>query len=33
MRFAAEASGIGIIAEADDDEGTGPPEPGPSLVS
>jgi GGDEF domain-containing protein len=32
MRFAAEASGIGIVAEADDDEGAGPPEPGPSLV-
>jgi GGDEF domain-containing protein len=33
MRFAAEASGIGIVAETDDDEGAGPPEPGPSLVS
>jgi GGDEF domain-containing protein len=33
MRFAAEASGIGIVGEAEDDEGTGPPEAGPSLVS
>jgi GGDEF domain-containing protein len=33
MRFAAEASGIGIVAEADDDAGREPPEAGPSLVS
>jgi GGDEF domain-containing protein len=33
MRFAAEASGIGILVEADDDEGAEPPEPGPSPVS
>jgi len=33
MRFAAEASGIGIIGEADDDESAEPAEPGPSLVS
>lgn len=28
MRFAAEASGIGIVGEADDDGGAQPPEPG-----
>jgi GGDEF domain-containing protein len=31
-RFAAEASGIGIVGEGDDDGGAEPPEPGPSLV-
>ncbi len=33
MRFAAEASGIGIVSDGDDDWGAEPPEPGPSLVS
>jgi GGDEF domain-containing protein len=35
MRFAAEASGIGIVSDGDgDDDGSAePPEPGPSLVS
>lgn len=32
MRFAAEASGIGIVGEADDDAGAEPPESGPSLA-
>jgi GGDEF domain-containing protein len=32
MRFAAEASGIGIVSEADDEGGVEPPEPGPSLA-
>ncbi len=32
MRFAAEAIGIGIVSDGDDD-GAEPPEPGPSLVS
>jgi GGDEF domain-containing protein len=32
MRFAAEASGIGIVGGADDDEGAEPPESGPSLA-
>jgi GGDEF domain-containing protein len=32
MRFAAEASGIGIVGEADDDGGEEPPESGPGLV-
>jgi GGDEF domain-containing protein len=33
MRFAAEASGIGIVGEGEDDGGAEPPEEGPSLVS
>jgi GGDEF domain-containing protein len=33
MRFAAEASGIGIVGDGDDDGGAEPPESGPSLVS
>jgi GGDEF domain-containing protein len=33
MRFAAEASGIGIIGDGEDDGGAEPPEAGPSLVS
>jgi GGDEF domain-containing protein len=33
MRFAAEASGIGIVGEDDDDGDAEPPEPGPGLVS
>jgi GGDEF domain-containing protein len=32
MRFAAQASGIGIVGEADEDRGVEPPEPGPSLA-
>ncbi|MGN6868341.1 MAG: hypothetical protein ACTHMY_08060 [Solirubrobacteraceae bacterium] len=32
MRFAAEASGIGIVGEGDDDAGAEPPESGPSLA-
>jgi GGDEF domain-containing protein len=32
MRFAAEASGIGIVGEGDDDGGAEPPESGPGLV-
>jgi GGDEF domain-containing protein len=32
MRFAAEASGIGIVGEADDGGGAEPPESGPSLA-
>ncbi len=32
-RFAAEASGIGIVPDGDEDGGGEPPEPGPSLVS
>jgi GGDEF domain-containing protein len=33
MRFAAQASGIGIVGEADDDADAEPPGSGPSLVS
>ena len=33
MRFAAEASGIGIVSDGGDVGGAEPPEPGPSLVS
>jgi GGDEF domain-containing protein len=32
-RFAAEASGIGIVTDSDGDGGSEPPTPGPSLVS
>lgn len=33
MRFAAEASGIGIVTDAPGEDGSEPPTPGPSLVS
>ena len=33
MRFAAEASGIGIVTDEPGEGGTEPPTPGPTLVS